>query len=60
MRLERKVNLGGFQTMSFASSEHPTIRECVLDLLAQMQPLQSTYPPVKQVMEELKRAYAVM
>jgi hypothetical protein len=59
MRLERKVNLGGYQSMSFASSEHTTAQECARDLIAQMQPMSQMYPTVRGVIAELQRAYNV-
>lgn len=59
MRLERKVNLGGFQSMAFASSEHATLQECARDLVAQMQPMASIYPTVKVALDETRKAYGV-
>ena len=59
MKLERKVNLGGFQSMAFTSSEHETIQECARDLIAQMQPMTMMYPTVRGAMAELQKAYNV-
>lgn len=59
MKLERKVNLGGYQSMSFTSSEHATNQECARDLIAQMVPMGSIYPAVRGVIDELKKAYNV-
>lgn len=59
MKLERKVNLGGYQSMAFTSSEHPTPQECARDLIAQMQPMSTMYPTVRGVMAELQKAYNV-
>lgn len=59
MRLERKVNLGGYQSMNFASSEHPTAQECARDLIAQMNPMSTMYPTVRGVVAELQKAYNV-
>ncbi len=60
MRLERKVNLGGFQSMAFASSEHNTMQECAQDLVNQMKPLATIYPTVKQAMDEMMTAYGAV
>lgn len=59
MMLERKVNLGGYQSMAFQSSEHGTIQECVRDLIAQMQPMATVYPTVRGAVAELQKAYNV-
>jgi hypothetical protein len=59
MRLERKVNLGGYQSMNFASSEHVTVQECARDLIAQMQPMSVMYPTVRGVIAEMQKAYNV-
>lgn len=59
MKLARTVNLGGYQSQKFESSEHETIKECVKDLLDQMTPISSMYPTVTGVISELKRAYNV-
>ena len=59
MKLERKVNLGGYQSMAFTSSEHPTVQECARDLIAQMLPMTQSYPTVRGVVEELRKAYSV-
>jgi hypothetical protein len=59
MRLERKVNLGGYQSMNFASSEHPTVQECARDLITQMQPMSGSYPTVRGVIAELQKFYNV-
>lgn len=59
MRLERKVNIGGYQSMAFASDDRKTIQECALDLLAQMQPMSVYYPTIKQAADEIRKAYQV-
>jgi hypothetical protein len=59
MRLERKVNLGGYQSMNFASSEHITAPECARDLIGQMRPMSEMYPTVRGVIAELEKAYKV-
>jgi hypothetical protein len=59
MRLERKVNLGGYQSMHFATSEHATPQECARDLIAQMNPMSTMYPTVRGVIAELQKAYNV-
>lgn len=59
MKLERKVNLGGYQSMAFTSSEHDTIQECARDLIAQMNPMTTMYPTVRGAVAELQRAYQV-
>jgi hypothetical protein len=59
MKLERKVNLGGFQSMAFQSSEHGSVQECARDLIAQMNPMSAIYPTVRGVVEELRKAYNV-
>ncbi len=59
MKLERKVNLGGYQSMNFASSEHGTVQDCARDLIAQMQPMSQMYPTVRGVIAELQKAYSV-
>ncbi len=59
MRLERKVNLGGYQSMNFASSEHPTAQDCARDLIAQMNPMTTIYPTVRGAVAELQKAYGV-
>jgi len=59
MKLERKVNLGGYQSMAFQSSEHATVEECARDLISQMQPMSTMYPTVRGVVAELQKAYGV-
>ncbi len=59
MRLERKVNIGGFQSMAFATSEHITIQECARDLVAQMLPMSTIYPTIRVALDEIKKAYQV-
>lgn len=59
MKLERKVNLGGFQSMAFSSSEHGSVQECARDLIAQMNPMATIYPTVRGVVAELQKAYNV-
>jgi hypothetical protein len=59
MKLERKVNLGGYQSMAFTSSDHNTIQECARDLIAQMNPMSTMYPTVRGVVAELQKAYNV-
>ncbi len=59
MHLERKLNLGGFQSMTFASSDHMTVQECARDLIAQMQPMVNSYPVIKGAIAELQKAYNV-
>ena len=59
MRLERKVNIGGFQSMAFASSEHSSVQECARDLVAQMLPMGAVYPTIKVATDEIKKAYGV-
>ncbi len=59
MHLERTVNLGGFQSMKFASSDHASVQECARDLIAQMQPMSAMYPTVRGVIAELQKAYNV-
>lgn len=59
MRLERKVNIGGFQSMAFASSEHITVTECARDLLEQMIPMAAVYPTIKAALDEIRKAYQV-
>ena len=59
MKLTRKVNLGGFQTMDFESSERTTPQECARDLVAQMMPLAASSAPIKATVEEIKKAYNV-
>lgn len=59
MKLERKVNLGGYQSMAFTSSEHPTAQECARDLISQMNPMSTMYPTVRGVVTELQKAYNV-
>ncbi len=59
MKLERKVNLGGYQSMAFTSSEYPTVQECARELIAQMQPMAVLYPTVRGVVSEIQRAYNV-
>ena len=59
MKLERKVNLGGYQSMAFTSSEHPTVQECARDLISQMTPMSTMYPTVRGVVAELQKAYNV-
>ncbi len=59
MRLERKVNLGGFQSMAFQSSEHSSVQECARDLIQQMNPMSTVYPTVRGAIAELQKAYNV-
>lgn len=59
MKFERKVNLGGFQSMAFSSSEHGSVQECARDLIQQMTPMTTMYPTVRGVVEELRKAYNV-
>ena len=59
MRLERKLNLGGYQSMTFVSNDHMTVQECARDLIGQMQPLTNSYPVIKGAIEELRKAYNV-
>lgn len=59
MQMMRKVNLGGFQTMDFTSSEHTTPQECARDLVMQMQPLAQAYPAIKATVDEIKKAYMI-
>jgi len=59
MKLERKVNLGGYQSMAFQSSEHATVQECARDLIAQMNPMSTMYPTVRGVVAEIQKAYNV-
>ncbi len=57
MRLARRVNLGGFQSMEFASNERTAISEAAQDLVDQMVPLVQAYPILKQVIAEIRTAY---
>jgi len=59
MRLERKVNIGGFQSMAFASSDHATVSECARDLVAQMLPMSVVYPTIAVAADEIRKAYGV-
>lgn len=59
MKLERKVNLGGYQSMAFTSNEHNTAQECAKDLINQMIPMAAMYPTVRGVVAELQKAYSV-
>lgn len=59
MKLERKVNLGGYQSMAFTSSEHNSVQECARDLISQMNPMTTMYPTVRGVVAELQKAYNV-
>lgn len=59
MKIARTVNLGGYQSQKFESSEHDKMNDCVKDLLDQMAPLAAMYPTVGGVMSELKRAYNI-
>lgn len=59
MRQTIKVNLGGFQTHDFESSERSTPQEIARDLVSQMQPLAASSVPIRAKMEELKKAYNV-
>jgi len=59
MKLGVTVNLGGFQSMKFESSERETIRDCAADLVNQMAPLVSSYGSIKAKVEELRRAYGL-
>lgn len=59
MILHRRVNLGGYQSMEFVSSEHVTVQECARDLIAQMQPMSGAYPTVRGVVAEIQKAYNV-
>lgn len=59
MKLGVTVNLGGFQSMKFESSEHITNQECARDLIAQMQPMSQMYPTIRGKIEELRKAYNV-
>lgn len=60
MKLERKVNLGGYQSMNFASSEHGTAQDCARDLIQQMTPMAPMYPTVRAVISEMQKAYNVV
>lgn len=59
MKLARTVNLGGYQSQKFESSEHPTVKECAQDLIEQMQPMSGAYPTVRGVMAEIQKMYGV-
>lgn len=59
MILHRRVNLGGYQSMEFVSSEHAAVQDCARDLVAQMMPLATAYPALKGAAEEIKKAYNV-
>lgn len=59
MRIERKINIGGYQSMAFASSEHETIQDCARDLIAQMIPMATVYPTIKVAADEIRKAYQV-
>ncbi len=59
MRLERKVNIGGFQSMAFASDDRHTVQECARDLITQMLPMAAFYPTIAEAMKEIKTAYQV-
>lgn len=59
MILHRRVNLGGYQSMEFVSSEHPTVQECARDLVTQMLPLNTIYPTVRAAADEIRKAYNV-
>lgn len=59
MKLGATVNLGGFQSMKFESSERPTTQECARDLIAQMLPMSTMYPTIRGKVEELRKAYNV-
>lgn len=59
MKLARKVNLGGFQTMDFESGEKSTAQECARDLIAMMQPLAASSVPIAATVAEIKKAYSV-
>ena len=59
MKLEKKVNLGGYNSMGFQSSEHPTPQECARDLIQQMEAMSSVYPILKTHIMQLKGAYNV-
>lgn len=59
MILHRRVNLGGYQSMEFVSSEHATVQECARDLIAQMNPMSTMYPTVRGAVAEIQKAYNV-
>ncbi len=59
MKLERKVNLGGFNSMGFQSSDRATPQECARDLIAQMQAMVKAYPILQRYIDETKAAYGV-
>lgn len=59
MKLGMTVNVGGFNSMKFESSEHPALRECARDLIDQMQPLIKDYPILLQKIGQLKVAYGL-
>jgi hypothetical protein len=59
MMLHRRVNLGGYQSMEFVSSEHTTVQECARDLITQMNPMSGSYPTVRGVISELQKFYNV-
>jgi len=57
MKLTRRVNLGGYQSMEFASNERTAISEAAQDLVDQMTPLVPAYPVLKQMIAEIRMAY---
>lgn len=59
MKLEKKVNLGGFNSMGFQSSEHNTPQECARDLVTQMQAMVKAYPILQQHIDQMKAAYGI-
>lgn len=59
MKLGVTVNLGGYQSMKYESSEHPNNQDCVRDLIVQMQPMAAAYPTVRAKIDEMKKMYNV-
>lgn len=59
MKLGRTVNLGGFQSIKFESSEHANLQECARDLLAQMTPMAGIHTILNGVIAEIRKAYNV-
>lgn len=59
MKLEKKINLGGFNSMGFQSSDRSTPQECARDLVTQMTAMVKAYPILQQHITELKAAYAI-
>jgi hypothetical protein len=59
MKIGMTVNVGGYNSMKFESSEQATKQDCARDLIAQMEPIAKAYPVLVGKIQEIRSAYQV-